>query len=114
MTTKSKFIPISAYVKTNMADSYCGSLQEQLNAIRYWAKYNNCEIISEYKEECESGLNKSPPELTQLASDLEKMKIRVKYGVVCSFSKISRNIRINIWFQDKLDLSEIQLISLSE
>lgn len=117
MTTTKKPIPIAAYARTNNANttgSFCGSIEEQLNAISYWAKYNNCKIVREYKDECISGFKNCPPALIWLINDLEEQKIIVKYVVVCAFTRIIRNIRVNMWFQDKLDVSETQLISLYE
>jgi DNA invertase Pin-like site-specific DNA recombinase len=117
MTTDSKCIPIAAYARTNNANttgSFCGSIEEQLNAIRYWAKYNNCKIVREYNDECISGFKNCPPDLIWLTNEIEEQKIIVKYVVVCAFNRISRNICVNMWLQDKLDVSETQLISLSE
>lgn len=117
MNMTKKSIPIAAYARTNNVNttgSYCGSIQEQINAIGYWAKYNNFKVVSEYKDECVSGNDKFPPELTQLANDLEEKKIKIKYVAVCELSRISRNLQVSMWFHNKLDISKIKLISLSE
>ena len=117
MTTIKKPIPIAAYARTNNSNtkgSYCGSIQDQLNAISYWAKYNNCKVVREYKDECISGFKKCPPDLIWLTNDIEEKKILVKYVVVCQFNRISRNAVIHMWFQEKLDMLKIKLISLSE
>lgn len=117
MIATNKPIPIAAYARTNVTNtsgSYCGSIQEQLNAIGYWAKHNKCEIVIEYNDECISGNNKCPPALTELANDIEEKKIQVKYVIVCAFNRISRNEQVFMWLHDKLDMSKIKLISLSE
>lgn len=69
MTTIKKPIPIAAYARTNNSNttgSYCGSIKDQLNAISYWAKYNNCKVVIEYKDECISSFKKCPPDLLWL------------------------------------------------
>ncbi len=115
MTTDSKCIPIAAYARTNNSNtkgSLCGSIQEQLNAISYWARYNNCKVVKEYKDECISGFKNCPPDLIWLANDIGDKRIRVEFVVVCEFSRISRNIKISTWFQKELEISNIKLISL--
>jgi DNA invertase Pin-like site-specific DNA recombinase len=117
MTTDSKCIPIAAYARTNNSnttDSFCGSIKEQLNAISYWARYNNCKVVKEYKDECISGYKNCPPDLIWLANDIEGKRIRVEFVVVCAFSRISRNIKVSMWFERKLEISNIKIISLSE
>jgi len=52
MTTTNKPIPIAAYARTNNSNtkfSFCGSIQDQLNAISYWAKYNNCNLGDDHE-----------------------------------------------------------------
>ena len=117
MTTTNKPIPIAAYARTNNSNttgSFCGSIQDQLNAISYWAKYNNCKVVKEYIDECISGYKNCPPDLIWLTNDIEEKKIGVKYVVVCDSSRISRNIRIRMWLEERLDMLKIKRISLSE
>jgi DNA invertase Pin-like site-specific DNA recombinase len=117
MTTDSKLIPIAAYARTNSSNttgSHCGSIQDQLNAISYWAKYNNCRVVKEYKDECISGFKKCPPDLIWLANNIESKRIQVEFVVVCQVSRISRNIKVSMWFQKELEISNIKLISLSD
>lgn len=117
MTTTNKPIPIAAYARTNNSNtkgSFCGSIQDQLNAISYWAKYNNCKVVSEYKDECIASFKNCPPDLIWLTNDIEEKKTQVKYVLVCDYTRISRNIKIRMWFEEKLDMLKIKLISLSE
>ena len=110
-------IPIVSYARTNNSlskGSFCGSVKEQHDAIKFWAKFNNCHIIEEYQDECISGITKKPVGLNRLINDIKDNKIQIEYVLVCQFNRVSRNLGVFHWFKKELNLANIKLISLSE
>lgn len=122
MVTKMKnsekpLVQVVAYARTSSEDtasSFCGSIEQQFEAIDYWAKFNNCEVIGRYKDEDISGLHKNPPGLTEMVDDIDSGRVWAFYVVVCQFNRITRNISVYNWYKYTILTIGLDTISLSE
>jgi len=118
-TQKNDFdiLPVITYARTskiNTKESQCGSIVEQLEAMRHWARFNQCKIIKEYKDECISGLDKNPPGLSHMLDDIKHALIDPAYIVVCNFSRITRNLEVYDCYRYVTTSIMVNTISLSE
>lgn len=111
------FVPIVTYARTDDECStgvLCDSIEEQQKAMRYWAKYNHCEIFEEYADESVSGLSKSPPSLIQLVEDMNAFDDWARYVVVCNFGILTGNLVVYDWYKHQTAFMGLNTISLYE
>lgn len=118
-TNKKDFnnLPVITYAKTNSIntkDSYCGSIEEQIEAMRYWARLNQSTILKEYRDECVSGFNKIPPSLFEMLDAIKHGLIVPTYVVVCDFTRVSRNIKVSEYYRSVTKSKSVNTISLSD
>ncbi|OKY24968.1 recombinase family protein [Thalassotalea sp. PP2-459] len=110
-------IPILAYARTNSLDttnSLCGSIEQQFEAINYWARYNDCEVVGRYQDAAVSGTHERPPGLTEMIDTLDRFELFARYIVVCSTTRITRNLVVYDWYKCMTDTIDIETISLSD
>jgi DNA invertase Pin-like site-specific DNA recombinase len=117
-TNKKDFnnLPVITYARTNTINtqgSYCGSIDEQIEAMRYWARLNQSTILKEYIDECVSGINEKPPSLCEMLDAIKHGLIVPAYVVVCDFTRVSRNIKVSEYFRCVTKSKNVSTISLS-
>ena len=117
MKHTNKHSNIAAYGRTNTKNtqqSFCGSINQQLKGIKYWAKFNNCRIIANYHDECVSGNSENPAGLIQLGSDIWTKQICIECVVVCDYSRVSRNSEMLNRFEKLLMHNNVKIVSVSQ
>lgn len=81
----------------------------QLEELLNYAKENNLDLYKVYKDVC-SGILPNPPGLTDLIKNSHEFDTLLVY----SFSRISRNFKYFYAVKNKLQNSNVNIISLKE
>lgn len=95
---------VAVYVRYNKPEEEI-QLEELLN----YAKSNNLDLYKVYKDIC-SGILPNPPGLTDLIKNSHEFDTLLVY----SFSRISRNFKYFYDVKNKLQNSNVNIISLKE
>lgn len=95
---------VAVYIRYNKPEE-----EVQLEELLNYAKNNNLDLYKVYKDVC-SGILPNPPGLTDLIKNSHEFDTLLVY----SFSRISRNFKHFYAVKNKLQDSNVNIISLKE